>query len=65
LVVANGGTFSFPIDLLFPIPNFKTSHLIISPKLVPFPLRTFNPNLKFGIFVLWAMYLEKALAIEL
>jgi hypothetical protein len=65
LAVVKDETFSFPINLLFPIPNFKTSHLIISPKLVLYPLRTFNQNLKFGTFVLWAMFLEKAPVTEL
>jgi len=65
LVVANGGIFSFPIDLLFLVPNFTTFLLTTFPKLVPYPLRIYNQNLKFGIFVLWAMFLEKAPVTEL
>jgi uncharacterized PurR-regulated membrane protein YhhQ (DUF165 family) len=65
LLVANGETCFFPIDLLFPAPNFKTFPLIISPELVLYPLRIFNHNLKFGNFVPWAMFLAKALVSEL
>jgi len=57
--------FSFLIDLLFLVPNFITVLLTTFPKLVPYPLRIYNQNLKFGIFVLWAMFLEKAPVIEL
>jgi hypothetical protein len=64
LVIANGGTFSPPIDLLVLILNFNTSHIIIYLELVTFLLMTFNLNLMFGNSVLWAMSLGRSLGME-
>jgi hypothetical protein len=64
LAVANGMTSFIPIDLLVPAPSFKTFLLITSPELVLYPLRIFNHNLKFGNFVLWAIFLAKTLVTE-
>jgi hypothetical protein len=64
LVVANGVTFSSPIDLLFLIPSSNTSPLTIFLELVASHRRTFNLNLMCGNYVLWVMYLGKSKVME-
>ncbi|KAJ6925329.1 hypothetical protein NC651_009867 [Populus alba x Populus x berolinensis] len=58
----NGEIFSVQVNLLTPAPNFKIFHLITFPKPVLYPQRISSRDLKFGIFVLWVMFLGKILA---